>query len=79
MAETRRIIYASDSGGINVIIPAEELSFEDVCKKDVPAGKSYIVVDVTELPDGNFRSAWRADFSSPDGTGIGDTAYWASL
>tara|TARA_R100000988_G_scaffold69384_1_gene35638 strand:- start:74 stop:313 length:240 start_codon:yes stop_codon:yes gene_type:complete len=79
MAETRRILYSNETGGIDVLIPSGEIPFEDVCKKDVPAGKPYIIVDATELPDGNFRSAWRADFSSPDGTGIGDTAYWASL
>ena len=79
MAETRRILYPNETGGINVLIPSDEMSFEDVCKKDVPAGKPYIIVDATELPDGNFRSAWQADFSSPDGTGIGNEAYWASL
>ena len=79
MAETRRILYPNDTGGINVLIPSGEIPFEDVCKKDVPAGKPYIIVDATELPDGNFRSAWQADFSSPDGAGIGDEAYWASL
>ena len=55
------------------------MAFEDVCKKDVPAGKPYIIVDATELPDGDFRSAWRADFSSPDGTGMGAEAYFESL
>ncbi|QDP68210.1 MAG: hypothetical protein Unbinned1007contig1000_22 [Prokaryotic dsDNA virus sp.] len=79
MAETRRIIYPNDSGGIDVLIPSEEMSFEDVCKKDVPAGKPYIIVEANELPDGYFRKAWQADFSSPDGTGIGADAYWKSL
>jgi len=79
MAETRRILYPNDSGGIEMLIPSGELAFEEVCKKDVPKGKPYIIVDATELPDGDFRSAWRADFSSPDGTGMGVEDYWASL
>ena len=79
MAEIRRIIYPDDEGGICVLIPTGEIPFEDVCKKDVPAGKPYIIVTANELPDGDFRSAWRADFSSPDGTGIGADAYFESL
>jgi len=79
MAETRRILYPNESGGVDMLIPSGEIPFEDVCKKDVPKGKPYIVVDATELPDGYFRSAWRADFSSPDGTGIGADAYFESL
>ena len=49
MAETKRILYPNDSGGISVLIPSGEIPFEDVCKKDVPAGKPYIIVDATEL------------------------------
>ena len=79
MTETRRILYPNETGGVNCIIPSGEIPFEEVCKKDVPAGQPYIIVDATELPDGDFRSAWRADFSSPDGTGIGSEAYWKSL
>ena len=76
---TKKIVYKEDDGTVCVITPSDELPFEDVCKKDVPKGKPYIVVDATELPDGYFRSAWRADFSSPDGTGIGADAYFESL
>ena len=79
MSELRRVIYPNDEGGISVVIPSGELPFKDVCLKDVPSGVPYIIVHASELPDGNFRNAWRADFSSPDGIGLGSEAYWASL
>ena len=80
MAEIRRIIYPDDEGGICVLIPTGEIPFEDVCKKDVPAGKPYFICDASELPpDRNFRNAWEVDISNPDGIGMGSEAYWASL
>lgn len=57
----KRIIYANDEGGICIIVPAPEcgLTIEEIAAKDVPAGKSYRIVDVSEIPeDRTFRSAW---------------------
>lgn len=57
----KRIIYANDTGGIAIIIPAPEcgLSIEEIAAKDVPAGKTYTIVDVSEIPsDRTFRGAW---------------------
>lgn len=68
---TARIIYPTDSG-IAVIIPTGLLSIEEVARKDVPHGVSFRIVDQSDLPaDREFRGAWEADFSSPDGHGIG--------
>ena len=56
-----RIIYPTDDGGVAVIIPADEcgLTIEEIAVKDVPAGKPYKIVDVTDIPtDRTFRSAW---------------------
>ena len=56
-----RIIYPTDDGGVAVIIPAPEcgLTIEEIAAKDVPAGKSYKIVDVTDIPtDRTFRNAW---------------------
>ena len=63
-------IYQNDTT-ISVVTPAPEceLSFEEVCAKDVPTGAPYLVIDSSELPDREFRSAWEADFSNPDGYG----------
>ncbi len=57
----QRIIYPTDEGGVAVIIPAPEcgLSIEQIAAKDVPAGKPYEIVDVSEIPsDRTFRGAW---------------------
>lgn len=57
----KRIIYATDDGGVAVIVPASEcgLTIEQIAAKDVPAGKPYKIVDVSEIPsDRTFRNAW---------------------
>ena len=57
---SQRIIYPTDDGGVAVIIPADcGLTIEQIAAKDVPAGKSYQIVDVSEIPsDRTFRNAW---------------------
>ena len=57
----QRIIYPTDEGGVAIIIPAAEcgLSIEEIAAKDVPAGKPYKIVDVSDIPsDRTFRGAW---------------------
>ena len=57
----KRIIYPNDDGGVSIIIPAPEceLTIEEIAAKDVPAGKPYKIVDVTDIPsDRTFRAAW---------------------
>lgn len=74
-----RIIYPTSEGGIAVIIPTGELPIEEVAAKDVPAGTPYLLADVADIPDDRaFRGAWEADFSNPDGCGIGADAYFAA-
>lgn len=74
-----RIIYPTAEGGIAVIVPTGELPIEDVAQKDVPAGVSYLLVTTDDIPaDRTFRGAWEADFSTPDGEGIGDDAWFAA-
>ena len=55
-----RIIYPTDDGGVAVIVPADcGLTVEEIAAKDVPAGKPYQIVDVSEIPsDRTFRNAW---------------------
>jgi hypothetical protein len=58
---SQRIIYPTDDGGVAVIVPAPEsgLSIQEIAAKDVPAGKSYKIVDVADIPeDRTFRNAW---------------------
>ena len=74
-----KIIYPNSEGGICAIVPTGELSIEDVAQKDVPAGTPYLIVEDNVLPsDRSFRNAWEADFSNPDGHGIGDVAWFAA-
>ena len=57
----QRIIYPTDEGGVVVIIPAPEcgLTIEEIAAKDVPSGKPYKIVDVSDIPsDRTFRDAW---------------------
>lgn len=55
-----RIIYPTDEGGVAIIIPANcGMTIEEIAAKDVPAGKPYKIVDVSEIPsDRTFRNAW---------------------
>jgi len=74
-----KILFPNPEGGISVIIPTDELSIEDVCQKDVPAGTPYLIVEDDVIPsDRSFRNAWEADFSNPDGYGIGPDAWFAA-
>ena len=74
-----KILYPNPDGGICVIHPTGELPIEDICQKDVPAGTPYLIVEDDVIPsDRSFRNAWEADFSNPDGTGIGADAYFAA-
>lgn len=56
-----RVIYPTDDGGVAVIVPAPEcgLTIEEIAAKDVPTGKPYKIVDVSEIPtDRSKREAW---------------------
>jgi hypothetical protein len=58
----QRIIYPTDDG-VAIIIPAPEaletMTIEEIAAKDVPEGKEYHIVDVSEIPtDRTFRNAW---------------------
>jgi hypothetical protein len=73
----QRIIYPNDDGGVAIIIPSGEIEVSEVARKDVPNGKPYKIVDVTDIPtDRSFRDAWETDFNNPDGVGIGAEAWF---
>jgi len=57
----QRIIYPNDDGGVAIIIPALDcgLTIEEIAAKDVPTGKPFKIVDVTDLPtDRTARATW---------------------
>lgn len=62
----KRIIYQTDEGGVAIIVPAPEalkyMTVEQIAKKDVPTGKPYKIIDISEVPsDRTFRGAWEVD------------------
>lgn len=71
----QRIIYTNDDGGVVILIPTPDClatrTIEEIAAKDVPAGKPYKIVDVSDIPsDRTFRAAWEVDPSIlTDGVG----------
>ncbi len=64
--------------GVSVIHPTGATPVEDLCHKCIPAGTPYLIVEDDAIPaDRSFRNAWEADFSNPDGYGIGADAWFA--
>jgi len=58
---TQRIIYPNNDGGVSIVIPSPEcgLTIEEIAAKDVPEGKPYKIVDISDIPtDRTFRDAW---------------------
>ncbi len=55
----QRIIYPTDDG-VAIIVPADcGLTIEEIAAKDVPQGKPYKIVYVSDIPsDRTFRNAW---------------------
>ena len=55
-----RIIYPTDDGGVAIIVPAVcGLTIEEIAAKDVPTGKPFKIVNVSDIPtDRTFRNAW---------------------
>lgn len=63
---TQRILYNDDDNNLVIIVPSPEFltefSIGQVALKDVPTGKSYKIVEVTDIPeDRTFRNAWEVD------------------
>ena len=64
----KRIIYPTENGGVAIIIPSINAKNADetydefvtsIAAKDVPAGTSYKIVPVDDIPtDRTFRNAW---------------------
>ena len=70
--QNKRIIYQNDEGGVAVIIPADcGLTIEQIAAKDVPTGKAYKIVDVSDVPtDREWRNEWTVDEADlTDGVG----------
>jgi hypothetical protein len=61
-----RIIYQNDDGGVSIIVPTQEAldahGIMAIAIKDVPAGKPFKIVDMSDIPsDRSQRAAWTVD------------------
>ena len=68
----QRIIYQNETGGVSLLIPADcGLTIEQIAAKDVPTGKPYKIVDVSDIPtDRQWRDQWTVDVADlNDGEG----------
>jgi len=75
-----RIIFPNDDGSLGLIIPfmGSGMSIQEIARKDTPAGKPYIIIQDSDIPDDfRFFDACEADFSNPTGVGIGHEAWFA--
>ena len=63
---------------ISVMRPLDcGLTIQEIARKDVPFGVPYRIIDAADIPaDRTYRDAWTADFSNPDGTGLGPQRWW---
>lgn len=82
MENDKLILFCRDDGSVVTVFPSPEFlkmySLVDLAKKDVPAGTPYKIISASDLPTNQeFRNAWTADMSNPDGYGIGHDAWWA--
>lgn len=75
-----RIIFPNDDGSLALIIPfmGSGVNIQEIARKDTPAGKPYIIIQDSDVPDDiRFFDACEADFSNPTGVGIGPEAWFA--
>lgn len=75
-----RIIHPNEDNSITIVTPALNcgIPIEEIARKDVPAGVPFRYMDESLIPpDLEYWAAWEADFSNPDGYGIGADAWFA--
>jgi hypothetical protein len=68
----QRIIYQNDTGGVSIIVPCDcGLTIEEIAAKDVPTGKPYKIVDMSDIPtDRQWRDEWTVEETDlTDGVG----------
>ena len=69
------IYQRPDSECISILYPTDKYKddLHACCKKCVPAGLKYKIIDISELPkdSAEFRSAWTAPSLETDYDGVG--------
>ena len=61
------IIFPQDDGKVSVIYPAPEYAdqIKAIAAKDVPAGKPWRIINLSDLPARESRESWRWTDSGP--------------
>lgn len=72
---TTVILYPVDSGIAMTRQVDPTISLLELARGTTPAGVPFILVNEEDLPDFEYFNAWTADFSEPDGYGIGLEAW----
>jgi hypothetical protein len=70
---TKAVIYAKDDNSLVFVNPnLSVISAYECGRRETPNGVPFLIVDTDNYPeDYDFMQAWEADFSDPDGYGIG--------
>mgnify|MGYP000052326662 CR=1 FL=1 len=73
------IIYPKEDNSLGLVHPAlNAITAFQAGRKIVPKGTPFKVLNLEDLPaDTSFIDAWEADFSEPDGYGIGIEEWFA--
>lgn len=73
-----QVIIFPNQTTISIIRPLDcGLTIQEIARKDVPFNMPFRIIDAAEIPtDRTYRDAWAADFSNPDGTGLGPQRWW---
>lgn len=77
----QRVLYLQDNGVVAVVVPnpteLERRSIHQIARKDVPPGKPYRIVDVSDIPtDRYFRDVWEVALTElTDGVGNQTNTY----
>jgi hypothetical protein len=75
------IVYQTSDNGACVLFPVLDcgLTLKEIALKDVPAGAPFFYMDSFLVPpDMEYSNAWEADFSNPDGHGMGYELFFAT-
>jgi len=69
------IAYTRQDGGVSVIYPTPEYidRIEMIADKDTPSGLYYKILNTSELPPRETRSAWELNLNVSNADGIGLT------
>jgi hypothetical protein len=67
-----KIIY-NDNQSLKILYPAIDIDIRIIGDKDVPSGIYYKIIQDSDLPSRDTRSAWELEINESNADGIGLT------